>query len=148
MTTLQWFTCLFAYNFNFEVLQRLWDLIFLKGNKIMFRIALAIFHLLEHSLLQCDSIAQILKCMETISSLLQDPHIVLQIANMPQYKIKQSQINRMRIAYRGGVIAEIEKYRVKPNADFAKLPYTDESIARKFDLASFLTRIPLYKGIQ
>ena len=54
MTTLQWFTCLFAYNFNFEVLQRLWDLIFLKGNKIMFRIALAIFHLLEQPLLRCD----------------------------------------------------------------------------------------------
>ena len=86
--------------------------------------------------------------METINSLLQDPHIVLQIANMPQYKIKQSQINRMRRAYRGGVIEEIEKYRVKPNAEFTKLPYSDESTARKFDLPSFLTRIPLYKGIQ
>ena len=38
MTTLQWFTCMFSYNFNFEVLQRLWDIIFLKGTKIMFRI--------------------------------------------------------------------------------------------------------------
>ena len=90
MTTLQWFTCLFAYNFNFEVLQRLWDLIFLKGNKIMFRIALAIFHLLEQPLLRCDQISEILACMDTISSLLQDPNIVLQIANMPRYKITQS----------------------------------------------------------
>ena len=90
MTTLQWFTCLFAYNFNFEVLQRLWDLIFLKGNKIMFRIALAIFHLLEQPLLKCDQISEILACMDTISSLLQDPNIVLQIANMPRYKITQS----------------------------------------------------------
>ena len=46
MTTLQWFTCLFSYNFNFDVLKRLWDLFFLKGNKILFRISLAIFHIL------------------------------------------------------------------------------------------------------
>lgn len=31
IVTLQWFTCLFAYNFNFDVLVRLWDVYFLKG---------------------------------------------------------------------------------------------------------------------
>jgi len=31
MSCLQWFTCLFAYNFNMDCLVRLWDLILLKG---------------------------------------------------------------------------------------------------------------------
>ena len=31
MSCLQWFTCLFSYNFNLDVVVRLWDLIFLKG---------------------------------------------------------------------------------------------------------------------
>lgn len=53
MVTLQWFTTLFSYSFNFEVLQRLWDLFFIKGNKILFRISLAIFHLMEEELLEC-----------------------------------------------------------------------------------------------
>lgn len=46
-TSLQWFTCLFAYNFNFELVARIWDLIFIIGPKFLFRITLAIFHLLE-----------------------------------------------------------------------------------------------------
>ncbi len=51
MVTLQWFTTLFSYSFNFDVLQRLWDLFFIKGSKILFRISLAIFHLMEDELL-------------------------------------------------------------------------------------------------
>jgi hypothetical protein len=47
MNTMQWFTCLFSYNFNFEVVQRLWDVYFLKGDRMLFRISLAIYHLLE-----------------------------------------------------------------------------------------------------
>ena len=70
MATLQWFTTLFTYNFNFHVLQRLWDLVFIKGNKILFRISLAIFHLMEEELLECHGIMQINKKMETISSYL------------------------------------------------------------------------------
>ena len=87
MVTLQWFTTLFSYSFNFEVLQRLWDLFFIKGNKILFRISLAIFHLMEEELLECQSINAIVQKMETISKYLQDPAIVLQVASMPQYKI-------------------------------------------------------------
>lgn len=44
---------LFTYSFNSEVVQRLWDLIFIKGNKILFRISLAIYHLMEEELLMC-----------------------------------------------------------------------------------------------
>lgn len=52
MLTLQWFTCLFSYNFNAEIIVRLWDVFIIKGAKILFRISLAIFHLLTQSLLQ------------------------------------------------------------------------------------------------
>jgi TBC1 domain family member 10 len=59
MNTMQWFTCLFCYNFNFEVVSRLWDVYFLKGDRILFRISLAIFHLLERKLLKCQSIPDV-----------------------------------------------------------------------------------------
>ena len=88
MVTLQWFTTLFSYSFNFDVLKRLWDLFFIKGSKILFRISLAIFHLMEDELLQCNGINAIVQKMDTISQYLQDPNLVLQVANMPQYKIK------------------------------------------------------------
>jgi hypothetical protein len=51
MVTLQWFTCLFSYNFNYDIVLRLWDMFFIKGDKILFRISLAIFHLLQARLL-------------------------------------------------------------------------------------------------
>jgi hypothetical protein len=51
---------------------------------------------MEEELLQCNSINQIVKKMDTISSYLQDPNLVLQVACMPQYKIKGVEIERMR----------------------------------------------------
>jgi len=47
IVTFQWFSCLFAYNFSFEVIARIWDLFFLKGSKILFRISLAILHIMR-----------------------------------------------------------------------------------------------------
>ena len=44
----QWFSCLFCYNFNYEVIFRLWDVYFIKGDKALFRFALAIFYILQH----------------------------------------------------------------------------------------------------
>ena len=70
MVTLQWFTTLFSYSFNFDVLKRLWDLFFIKGSKILFRISLAIFHLMEDELLQCNGINAIVQKMDTISQYL------------------------------------------------------------------------------
>ena len=42
---------------------------------------------MEEELLQCDGINKIIEKMNTISSYLQDPGMVLSVANMPQYKI-------------------------------------------------------------
>lgn len=67
---------------------RVWDLLFIKGNKLLFRISLAIFHLLHDELLDCDNFCAIMAIMEKTSVLLQDPEVVLQIAEWPQYRIK------------------------------------------------------------
>ena len=45
--TFQWFSCFFSYNFSFEVIARIWDLFFLKGIKIIFRVSLAIIHIMK-----------------------------------------------------------------------------------------------------
>lgn len=51
IVTFQWFSCLFSYNFSFEVISRIWDLFFLKGSKILFRVSLAILHIMRPHLL-------------------------------------------------------------------------------------------------
>ena len=45
--TFQWFSCLFSYNFSYEVISKIWDLFFLKGHKILFRVSLAILHIMR-----------------------------------------------------------------------------------------------------
>lgn len=70
MITLQWFSCLFSYNFNFEVLQRLWDVFFLKGDKVLFRISLAIYHLLTQKIMKCSEVTEISKVMEGVQAML------------------------------------------------------------------------------
>ena len=80
---MNWFITLFANSLSFDVLVRLWDLLFIKGTKILFRFTLAIIHLLEDELLHCQDIMAVRKKLDSISEYLQDPIIVLQVANQP-----------------------------------------------------------------
>ena len=58
-TSFQWMYCLFANNFSFLVIQRIWDLFFLKGSKILFRVSLAILHVIKPQLMKADSFESI-----------------------------------------------------------------------------------------
>ena len=41
---LGWFSTLFAHNFKLETLLKIWDFLFLKGEVVLFRLALRILH--------------------------------------------------------------------------------------------------------
>lgn len=66
MLTLQWFTCLFSYSFNAELLIKLWDVFLIKGHKMLFRITLAIFHLLQPRLMRQKDTFELIKIVESI----------------------------------------------------------------------------------
>jgi hypothetical protein len=51
IVTLKWFTCIFSYSFDSDVMLRLWDAFFLKGEKVLFRVTCGIFDLLQTKLL-------------------------------------------------------------------------------------------------
>lgn len=93
---IQWFTCLFCYSFNFEVLVRLWDVFFLKGDKMLFRISLAIYHLLEKKLLRCKNMMDVKRVLDFLPAVLQDPSQLLQIAEMPRFHVSREQIESFR----------------------------------------------------
>ena len=73
IVTFQWFSCLFSYNFSFEVLAPLWDHFFLKGSKILFKVSLAIFELMEKHIMQHNSFEDVMNCFDTIPAVLNDP---------------------------------------------------------------------------
>jgi hypothetical protein len=76
---------LFAYNFCYEVIERVWDLLFIKGHKFLFRVSLAIFHLMQRELLACQTMMQITKKLEEAPLLFQDPDLILQVTML--YKV-------------------------------------------------------------
>lgn len=54
------------------MLQKLWDVIFIKGTKMLFSITLAIFDLLEPKLLECESIQEIVRIMDALPTFITD----------------------------------------------------------------------------
>jgi len=52
--TFQWLCSLFSYNFSYHIVSQIWDQFFLKGQKIIFRIALSIFHVMMPILMQAQ----------------------------------------------------------------------------------------------
>ena len=48
----QWFVCLFSYSLPVQTSIRVWDLIFLKGSKMLIRFALAIIEIIKDRILE------------------------------------------------------------------------------------------------
>lgn len=88
--------CLFANNFSYNVISRIWDLFFLKGSKILFRISLAILHVMKPQLMKADGFEEIQKCFEGIQCLIHDARVIIQVSNMPKYKLKNKEIDFLR----------------------------------------------------
>jgi len=70
----QWFLTLFALNFSFDVLMRIWDVYLLEGEKMIYRVAIAILLKNENELLQ--------KSFEDFMSTVQDVYIVENIEEL------------------------------------------------------------------
>eukprot|EP00353_Schmidingerella_taraikaensis_P000445 CAMPEP_0185597132 /NCGR_PEP_ID=MMETSP0434-20130131/81171_1 /TAXON_ID=626734 ORGANISM="Favella taraikaensis, Strain Fe Narragansett Bay" /NCGR_SAMPLE_ID=MMETSP0434 /ASSEMBLY_ACC=CAM_ASM_000379 /LENGTH=77 /DNA_ID=CAMNT_0028225771 /DNA_START=1064 /DNA_END=1297 /DNA_ORIENTATION=+ len=58
------------------------------------------------------------KKMDSISQYLQEPSLVLQVASMPEFKIKQEQIIRLRAQHRRTIAAEMHKFKSRQNERF------------------------------
>ena len=100
MVTFQWLSCLFAYNFSFDVIKRIWDLFFLKGSKILFRISLAIFHMMKPQIMAFKNFEDIMRVFDSIPAQLQDANSIIQVSNLKNYKLKNKEIEELRCEYR------------------------------------------------
>ncbi|KAF7459355.1 TBC domain-containing protein [Cryptosporidium felis] len=60
----QWFMTIFAYSFNLESVARIWDLFFLEGVNIIFKVSIAILKILKNSLFN-QSFENILHTLKT-----------------------------------------------------------------------------------
>jgi hypothetical protein len=47
----QWLVCFLSYNLPQDVSVKVWDMFFLKGTKMIFRVSLALLHLMKNELM-------------------------------------------------------------------------------------------------
>ena len=64
----QWFFTLFSNTFPFDVIVRIFDCFFLEGEKIIYRIALAVFKIKEQRLLKAKSFETLMETIRNMSN--------------------------------------------------------------------------------
>lgn len=63
----QWFITLFSYQFSTKILMKIWSILFLKGEKILIRVALAIIKYFQQELDACQDGFAVLDFLKNIS---------------------------------------------------------------------------------
>lgn len=99
----QWLVCFLSYNLRQDVSDRVWDFFFLKGPKVIFRVSLALLHLMKKDLMRSRDFAEIFETLESNPRKMIDVNILFQTAEMPKYKVKESYIREKRQEIRGSV---------------------------------------------
>lgn len=72
--------CLYVNVLPLNTVLKVWDLIFLEGNSILFNIAFAIFALAEEKILKLNDFSQILIFLNKFPSTLNNPNQLIKIA--------------------------------------------------------------------
>lgn len=105
----QWLVCFLSYNLPQDVSDRVWDLFFLKGPKIIFRISLALLHLMKKDLMRSKDFAEIFETLESYPRKVIDVNTLIQTAEMQKYKIKARTIRDRRAVMREQVEEQLQK---------------------------------------
>jgi hypothetical protein len=81
-----------SYNLPEDVSYRVWDLFFLKGPKIIFRISLALLHMMKKDLMKSKDFADIFETLESYPRKVIDVNTLIQTSEIAKYKVKQEYI--------------------------------------------------------
>ncbi|KDO35009.1 hypothetical protein SPRG_01072 [Saprolegnia parasitica CBS 223.65] len=109
----EWFLTLFASPCKKEVTMRVWDLLFIVGNEVLFRVALAMMHLEHANIVHCHNYGDVLTCLNQMGrneSL--DPNLLLRLAqeqDIPTITIEDLRvIHRLELA--SGIATSVAKH--------------------------------------
>ena len=93
----QWFFTCFANCLPFNIVVRIFDCYLLEGEKIIYRIALALFKLKEKYLLKGKSFETIMEKMKSITNEINNPDILLETAF--DFSLSRKDISKLELEY-------------------------------------------------
>ena len=67
LLSFQWLVCLYSGKLREDTVNKVWDLFFLQGISIIFRVALTIIKVLEEEILEVDRFDEILMLIQNFS---------------------------------------------------------------------------------
>lgn len=76
---------------------------FLLGTKIIFRVSLALLHLMKTELMKAKEFSEIFETLETFPRKFIDYKTLIQTTELPKFKIKNRDIRRLRETKRAKV---------------------------------------------
>ena len=80
MYATQWFMTIFVVDFPIETVVRIWDIFFIEGRKVIYRIALAVFKMMEKRLVEGE-LADMFEIIKDFKSQNVDTVALLKVAN-------------------------------------------------------------------
>ncbi|UKJ87843.1 hypothetical protein MACJ_000283 [Theileria orientalis] len=93
----EWFLCLFAISLPITTVFRVWDSLFLEGDKILFRVAFSLFKLHEQKLLTLDSDRDLLLYCKSMSKSVLQHDEFLKIAFYQLSSFSRKEIHQYRL---------------------------------------------------
>ncbi len=63
----KWFICLFVNHLPLDTELLVWDLFFIKGTSVLFRVAMTLFQLMEKDILACQDLCEVFQIVNTFS---------------------------------------------------------------------------------
>ena len=93
----QWFFTCFSNCLSFNIVVRIFDCYLLEGEKIIYRVALALFKLKENYLMKSKSFETLMEGMKSITNEIKDPDKLLEIAF--DFSLSREHIKNFEIQY-------------------------------------------------
>ncbi|KAK4049901.1 hypothetical protein OIO90_005290 [Microbotryomycetes sp. JL221] len=92
-----WFLSLFTDALPIQTLLRVWDLLFVMGTVILFRVTVAIFQMNKNEILECDSAASLYALMRNVTGHLYQVDKLIKLATEDlRSAIKDRQVSKLR----------------------------------------------------
>lgn len=139
----QWFVCLFTYNLPEVTSLKVWDLLFIKGSKILFRVALAIIEMMRNDILSSEDFSELFLVLDRVPKTMDDPLKLVAHAEHPFFRINEEYILRERERYFPTIIRELKTAAGKEPANSTEDPQK-RLVHSKL---KFLQKFYVYNGI-
>lgn len=122
----QWFICMYSYSFPENVLVRIWDILFVKGNVYLMQVGLAILWNGRQKLLEATNINEIMTVLNTLTHDFKDPDHLICLTNKKRFNANQNYVDKLRRFFKTGVDKEMDKLDSNSNGLETVVSFSEE----------------------